>query len=100
MPHTPLLLLFFSSDRACLHQTARWPRVLHTDSNNGGWEKGTALSLLFRNAVEIMKVLSVKRDDYDFHMHDKMGCDDQRAPSLKMLSSLIFVWNSSHSILV
>lgn len=58
----------------------------------------SALSLLCRNAVEIMKVLSVNGGDDDFHTHDKTGCNDRAAPSLKMRSSPIHVWNSSHGI--
>lgn len=60
----------------------------------------SALSLLCRNAVEIMKVLSVNGGDDDFHTHDKTGCNDRAAPSLKMRSSPIHVWNSSHGIYI
>lgn len=72
-----------------------------------GKQPFSALSLLFRNAVgreccsaSYKKVICEKWDDDDFHLPDKIGCNGQRTPTPKMLSSLISAWILSHSKLV
>lgn len=50
----------------------------------GGGEKTfPTLSLLFRGAVEIIKVLSARQDDHNFQLPDKNVCDNHRAARSK-----------------
>lgn len=62
-----------------IHQTVGRPWAPRTDRNSRGWEKKkfSALSWLFRNAVEIVKGLSAKDD---FHMRDKRMRWPKQAP--------------------
>lgn len=46
----------------------------------GGEAFSAPSSLLFRNAVEIMEVLSSKRHDDDFHTHDSAVMTKQPPP--------------------